>query len=91
MNAQPVERVADVQAFLVDLDGTLVHGRDLLPGARDLLHWGGDRFAVVSNDAEHTPQQWSQMLRRLGMRYLPVEAGRLPEAAERQINPGSAA
>jgi hypothetical protein len=31
------------------------------------------------------------MLRRLGMRYLPVEAGRLPEAAERQINPGSAA
>ncbi len=61
------ETFDDARAFLVDLDGTLIHGRTLLPGALDLLHWVRNRFAVVSNDAEHTPRQMALMLQRLGV------------------------
>lgn len=62
------------QAYLVDLDGTLISDRKRLPGADRLLALMGGRFVLVSNDAEHTPAQLARKLRRMG---LAVDADRI--------------
>lgn len=49
--------------FLIDLDGTLASGNQLLPGAARLLAEVAGRFAIVSNDSEHTPQQLARRFR----------------------------
>src|SRR6266545_5527275 len=54
-------------AYLVDLDGTLISDRKLLPGADRLLALMNGRFVVVSNDAEHTPAQLAPLLLRMGL------------------------
>ncbi|AMJ61942.1 HAD-IIA family hydrolase [Bosea sp. PAMC 26642] len=57
----------DVGGCLVDLDGTLVRGRQALPGASAFLEMLEGRFVVVSNDAEHTPLELSRGLKRMGL------------------------
>ena len=59
--------VHSARAYLIDLDGTLMSGRHLLPGARDLLTRLQGRFAIVSNDSEHTPGQLVQRFADLGI------------------------
>lgn len=53
--------------YLIDLDGTLMSGGWLLPDARQMLDAVRGHFAIISNDAEHTPRQLSQRLRRLDL------------------------
>lgn len=57
----------DSRGFLIDLDGTLISGQSILPDARWLLESVHDRYAIVSNNAEHTPGQLAGRLRRLGL------------------------
>jgi HAD superfamily hydrolase (TIGR01450 family) len=57
----------DVRGCLVDLDGTLVRGRQALPGAGAFLDSLDGRFVIVSNNAEHTPPELSRGLKRLGL------------------------
>lgn len=52
--------------YLLDLDGTLVAGNRLLPGAAAFVADAADRCAVVSNDAEHLPEEVARKLHRLG-------------------------
>jgi HAD superfamily hydrolase (TIGR01450 family) len=59
------------RAYLVDLDGTLVIGNKVLPGAISFVEAAQDRLALISNDAEHTPWQLARGLRRLGLRIAP--------------------
>jgi HAD superfamily hydrolase (TIGR01450 family) len=67
--------------YLIDLDGTLVTGRVAVPGASELVRDLGDRFVVVSNNAEHTPVQLARHLRAI----------RLPIPAERIVLAGTTA
>lgn len=53
--------------FLLDLDGTLLLGRDLAPGAKALLDRVGKRGVILSNDSEHVPEQMARRFRRWGM------------------------
>lgn len=62
------------QGFLIDLDGTLASGPRLLPGARELIQATQERFAIVSNDSEHTPDQ---LARRFREWRLPIPADRI--------------
>ncbi len=62
------------RGFLIDLDGTLASGNQLLPGARELIEATADRFVIVSNDSEHTPDQ---LARRFREWCLPVPAERI--------------
>lgn len=55
------------RGYLIDLDGTLMSGRQLLPGARELLTRLENRFVIVSNDSEHTPQQLVGRFASLGV------------------------
>lgn len=61
----------DAAGYLIDLDGTLISGRQALPDALWLLEQVAGRFMLVSNDAEHTPEQLSRMLRPLGLAIRP--------------------
>jgi HAD superfamily hydrolase (TIGR01450 family) len=61
----------DIRGCLVDLDGTLVRGRQALPGASAFLDGLEGRFVIVSNDAEHTPLELSRGLKRMGLRVAP--------------------
>jgi len=60
--------------FIVDLDGTLIAGGAALPHAGALFARLGNRFVIVSNDAEHVPAQVAAMLERFG---LPVRPDRI--------------
>lgn len=64
----------DADGYLVDLDGTLVSGGCLLPGATELLDLLGERFVIVSNDSEHTPLQLARHFQRSN---LPIPADRI--------------
>ncbi|MCH4547458.1 HAD hydrolase-like protein [Rhizobium changzhiense] len=61
------EPLLDAAGYLIDLDGTLISGRTVLPDALWLLEEVRGRFAVVSNNAEHTPKQLARMLRTIGL------------------------
>ncbi|MGU3494372.1 HAD-IIA family hydrolase [Xanthobacteraceae bacterium A53D] len=60
------------EGFLVDLDGTLVTGERPLPWAHDLLRHMGERAAILSNDAEHTPDDLAAKLAAMGL-AIPAE------------------
>jgi NagD protein len=77
------QRLAAVQGFLFDMDGTLVvgdganHGLRALPGAVELAAWLARRglpFAVFTNGTGRTPADYAAALRRLG---IPVEDARM--------------
>ena len=55
------------RAALIDLDGTLLAGGRLLPGAAEFLQYPPCPFVIVSNDSEHTPAQLARKLRGLGV------------------------
>jgi HAD superfamily hydrolase (TIGR01450 family) len=62
-----MDSLQDIRGCLVDLDGTLVRGQQALPGASAFLDALAGRFAIISNDAEHTPLELSRGLKRLGL------------------------
>lgn len=61
----------DIAGYLIDLDGTLISGRTVMPDAAWLLEKAAGRFMLVSNNSEHTPNQLSRQLRHLGLRIAP--------------------
>jgi len=55
------------RGLLCDLDGCLIAGDTLLPGARELLARAGDRLWIVSNNSTDTPATLAARLERLGL------------------------
>ena len=58
-------------AYLIDLDGTLIRGGAPLPFAASLLERLKGRFVLLSNDAEHMPEQLSRTLRGMNLHVAP--------------------
>jgi len=61
---------ADVECWLTDMDGVLVHENHALPGAADLLQqWRdkGNPFLVLTNNSIFTPRDLSARLRASGL------------------------
>lgn len=84
-----VHAADDIRGWLIDLDGTLVCGGRAMPGAGAFLGAWAGRFAVVSNDAEHTPAELATGLRRMGLdvpasRIVLAGATALDDVAARQ-------
>lgn len=59
---------------MIDLDGTLVHGRTIIPGAVELIRQIGDRFVIVSNNSTHSA---SGLASELALAGLEIPAGRI--------------
>jgi ribonucleotide monophosphatase NagD (HAD superfamily) len=61
------------RGLLCDLDGCLVAGGRLLPGARDLVAYARDRLVIVSNNSTDTPATLAAKLARLALFELLID------------------
>ncbi|WP_022728412.1 HAD-IIA family hydrolase [Fodinicurvata sediminis] len=59
------------RAFLCDLDGCLVSGQTVLPGARAFVDYAGERLHLFSNNSTDTPETLSERLRALDLAIPP--------------------
>lgn len=57
--------------YLIDLDGTLLSGSTMLPGAREFLSRLPGPFVILSNDSEHVPRQLATLFRKRGIAIHP--------------------
>jgi 4-nitrophenyl phosphatase len=58
------------KAFLIDLDGTLYRGKEVIPDAPDFIRWlekTGRQYRYVTNNSSRTPEQVAEHLRHLGI------------------------
>lgn len=68
-----MRRCVDVrryEAFVFDLDGTVYLGDEPIPGAvatLNAIRASGKRFAFVSNNPLHTPEEYAAKLNRMGI------------------------
>jgi NagD protein len=70
-----IER-APVQAYLMDMDGVLVRGTELIPGADEFiarLRERGLPFLILTNNSLYTPRDLHVRLQRLGLHVQPEE------------------
>ncbi|GGG79531.1 acid sugar phosphatase [Salipiger pallidus] len=77
--------------ILCDLDGCIVSGDRLLPGAKRFAKAMGDRLVIVSNNSSDTRETLSRRLTALGLPVAPaaiVLAGEAALEAARQEAPG---
>ncbi len=61
---------ADIDCWLTDMDGVLVHGHQALPGAPELIrHWlaTGTEFLVLTNNSMYTPRDLAARLHLSGL------------------------
>jgi len=62
--------IRDKKAFIIDMDGVIYHGNQLLKGAVELVEWlnGHNKaFLFLTNSSERSPLELSQKLSRLGI------------------------
>jgi len=59
--------VSSAHGILLDWDGCVVVGNNVLPATRRLLARHADRVAIVSNNSTHLPEQLSAFLARAGL------------------------
>ncbi|MDK3019215.1 HAD-IIA family hydrolase [Pseudodonghicola flavimaris] len=64
-------RLDDYDAILCDLDGCLISGNVVLPGARALLRRAGVRLTILSNNSTDTPETLSARLAEMGLEVPP--------------------
>ncbi len=65
-----MRHLRDIECWLTDMDGVLVHEEFALPGARELIeHWldTGRRFLVLTNNSTFTPRDLAARLARSGL------------------------
>lgn len=74
--------MADTARFIVDLDGTLIRGGQLVPGASEMLRVIDERFVIVSNNSTDTAASLARSLGHLG---LAIEQDRLILAGEHTV------
>jgi NagD protein len=65
-----LERIRSKHAFIIDMDGVLYHGNQLLRGAKELVAWlqaNEKAFLFLTNSSERSPVELAQKLSRLGI------------------------
>lgn len=78
--------------YLIDLDGTLMSGSALLPGAIGFLSKLRAPFVILSNDSEHVPHEIAGIFRKNGLplgRRDVVLAGAVAIEAIAERSPGA--
>lgn len=65
--------IAESDAVLVDMDGCLIAGQHVLPGAADLIKQAADKFWLVSNNSSHSAVELSLRLAALGLSVAPQQ------------------
>ncbi|KAI9341204.1 HAD-superfamily hydrolase, subfamily IIA [Obelidium mucronatum] len=59
-----------ISSFIIDMDGVIYHGSQLLPGAKDFVDWliaEKKQFLFLTNNSTPTPKELSEKLAHLGL------------------------
>jgi len=68
MNA--LDQVRQKAGFIIDMDGVIYHGNQLIPGVMDFIAWleaQKKKFLFLTNGNEKSPRELQQKLARLGI------------------------
>ncbi|RTE65338.1 HAD-IIA family hydrolase [Amphritea opalescens] len=65
--------IAESEAILVDMDGCLIAGQQVLPGAAALIEQAAEKFWLVSNNSSHSADELSRRLGQLGLTIAPQQ------------------
>jgi HAD superfamily hydrolase (TIGR01450 family) len=71
-----LDNAANYKAILFDIDGTLISGPQLMPGADHLISWLREHnypFSLLTNDGNHSPREKSDLLKRCQLDIAPEE------------------
>jgi len=69
-----LDQIRAKKAFIIDMDGVIYHGNQLLRGAHEFVNWleeNGKAFLFLTNSSERSPVELSQKLSRLGVDVQP--------------------
>jgi len=77
-----IREIESASHFIIDLDGTILFGKELAPGARELIERVKGRFVILSNNSTDTAASLSHLLCKLG---LMVEPDQLILAGEHTV------
>jgi NagD protein len=67
---EKLEIIRSKKAFIIDMDGVIYHGNQLLRGAAEFVEWlgqNGKSFLFLTNSSDRSPLELSQKLSRLGI------------------------
>ena len=65
-----VKNISEIKNWLLDMDGTIYLGEELIPGALDFLNGikrRGGRAIFLTNNSSRAPRDYVEKLRRLGI------------------------
>jgi NagD protein len=65
-----LDHIRSKEAFIIDMDGVIYHGNQLLKGAPEFVDWlhaNNKAFLFLTNSSERSPLELSQKLARLGI------------------------
>ncbi|KAJ3290393.1 HAD-superfamily hydrolase, subfamily IIA, partial [Rhizoclosmatium globosum] len=65
-----LELIKNKKGFIIDMDGVIYHGSQLLPGAKEFVDWliaENKQFLFLTNNSTPTPKELSEKLHRLGL------------------------
>jgi len=65
-----LNRIREKRAFIIDMDGVIYHGNQLLKGAAELVEWMDKNrklYLFLTNSSERSPIELAQKLSRLGI------------------------
>ncbi len=58
------------KGFIIDMDGVIYHGNQLLPGVKEFVKWledSGKEYLFLTNSSERAPKELQQKLARMGL------------------------
>ncbi len=62
--------IVDKKGFIIDMDGVIYHGSNLLPGAMKFVNWLQEEkkdFLFLTNSSERSPKELQQKLKRFNI------------------------
>jgi NagD protein len=69
-----IEQIRAKKAFIIDMDGVIYHGNQILKGGLEFVNWleaNAKSFLFLTNSSERSPLELSQKLSRLGIEVDP--------------------
>jgi NagD protein len=69
-----LDHIRSKSAFIIDMDGVIYHGNQILKGAAEFVEWlivNNKAFLFLTNSSERSPLELSQKLARLGIEVDP--------------------
>ena len=67
--------IKDIECYVLDMDGTIYLGEQVIPGAKELLSFfdeNGIRYCFFTNNSSKSPEDYKSKLKRLGLSERPA-------------------